>query len=201
MAIGEAVFVKSSTNLEQCPAPERPEYAFIGRSNVGKSSLINMLTSRKKLAKTSARPGKTQHINHFNIDKSWFLVDLPGYGWSKVSKSMKATWGKMIEEYLLNRKNLACLFVLIDLRIPPQKIDYNFMEWLGEKGIPFIMVFTKADKQSSNQNQSAVAVHIRKMKETWDELPQMFVTSATDNRGKDEIFKFIEDVNNSWNSA
>lgn len=194
MEINDARFVKSSTNIEQCPAPTLPEFAFIGRSNVGKSSLINMLTGRKSLAKTSSKPGKTQHINHFLIDDAWYLVDLPGYGWSKVSKEKRASWGPMIENYLLQRENLACLFVLIDSRLEPQTIDYEFIEWLGLKNIPFAMIFTKTDKQSKNKFQSVKAAHLRKLKMAWEDLPLMYESSAINHEGKEAILQFIREL-------
>ncbi len=200
MEIKDARFIKSSASLSQCPPPEKPEFAFIGRSNVGKSSLINMLTDRRKLAKTSSKPGKTQLINHFEINDNWYLVDLPGYGWSKVSKEKKASWGKMIEEYLLKRENLMCLFVLIDSRLEPQKIDYDFILWLGEKGIPFVMAFIKTDKQSKNKFQSLKAKHIRKLKESWEEMPILFESSAIDGRGREDILDFIEEVISQFSS-
>ncbi len=159
-----------------------------------------MITGRRKLAKTSSRPGKTQLINHFEINGNWYLVDLPGYGWSKVSKEKKASWGVMIEEYLLKRENLMCLFVLIDSRLEPQKIDYDFIEWLGEKGIPFVMVFTKTDKQSRNKFQSMKVKHIRTLKERWEELPTLFESSAVDGRGREEILSFIENVIRQFSS-
>jgi len=196
--IKEAKFVKSSSAADQCPEPRKPEFAFIGRSNVGKSSLINMLTGRRSLAKISSKPGKTQLINHFEIDGKWFLVDLPGYGWSKVSKEKKADWGVMIEEYLLQRENLACLFVLIDSRLDPQEIDYEFILWLGEKEIPFAMVFTKIDKQSKNKFQSTRAVHIRKLKSEWEEIPLIFESSAVNLAGKDDLLQFIQEVNDQF---
>lgn len=195
MKIKESKFVTSSSNISQCPPPLKPEIAFIGRSNVGKSSLINMLTSRKNLAKISSKPGKTQLINHFEIDEYWYLVDLPGYGWSKVSKQKKADWGVMIEEYLLTRENLACVFVLIDSRLEPQTIDYEFITWLGEKGIPFAMVFTKTDKQSKTKFQSTKAKHIRELKRRWEEMPLIFESSAVDQSGKREILSFIHEIN------
>ena len=194
MKIKDSKFVKSSSGIEQCPPPKKPEFAFIGRSNVGKSSLINMITGRRQLAKTSSKPGKTQLINHFEIDGKWYLVDLPGYGWSKVSKKQKAEWGVMIEENLIKRENLACLFVLIDSRLDPQTIDYEFITWLGEKQIPFAMVFTKTDKQSTNKFQSTKASHLRKLKSNWEEMPLMFESSAIDQTGKDEILSFAHDI-------
>jgi GTP-binding protein len=194
MKIKESVFIKSSTALDQCPPPKKAEFAFIGRSNVGKSSLINMLTGRKNLAKTSSKPGKTQLINHFEIDGSWYLVDLPGYGWSKVSKEQKADWGVMIEEYLLKRETLACLFVLIDSRLEPQNIDYEFIIWLGEQSIPFAMVFTKTDKQSKTKFQSTKAKHLRQLKKEWEALPTIFESSAIDQTGKKMILNFAGEI-------
>lgn len=194
MKIKESTFVKSSSALDQCPPPVKAEFAFIGRSNVGKSSLINMLTGRKSLAKISTKPGKTQLINHFEIDGSWYLVDLPGYGWSKVSKQKKADWGVMIEEYLQKRENLVCLFVLIDSRLEPQTIDYEFITWLGEQGIPFAMVFTKTDKQSKTKFQSTKAKHLRRLKGTWEEIPLLFESSAIDQTGKKEILNFAAEI-------
>ena len=187
-------FIKSSSDISQCPPPKKAEFAFIGRSNVGKSSLINMLTDRRNLAKTSSKPGKTQLINHFEIDNSWYLVDLPGYGWSKVSKEKKVEWGKMIEEYLLNRENLVCLFVLIDSRLDPQTIDYEFITWLGEKEIPFSIVFTKTDKQSKIKFQSTKARHIRKLKSRWEEIPLIFESSSVDKTGQKEILEFAGEL-------
>ncbi|WP_424963540.1 ribosome biogenesis GTP-binding protein YihA/YsxC [Ekhidna sp.] len=195
MQIKTAEFVKSSPNVVDCPDPIMPEYAFIGRSNVGKSSLINLLTHRKKLAKTSSTPGKTQLINHFLINENWYLVDLPGYGWAQTSKTNKAAWKKMINEYLEERQNLACVFVLVDSRHEPQKIDLEFMEWLGESGIPFSIVFTKVDKLGKNQVQSNVAAYKREMRKTWEELPPTFITSSTDRVGGEEIMDFIDRIN------
>jgi len=195
MAIKDAKFIKSSAHYKDCPPGTYPEYAFIGRSNVGKSSLINMICQRNSLAKTSSKPGKTQLINHFLINNNWYLVDLPGYGWSKVSKKTKAQWGEMIEEYLIYKKNLACLFVLIDSRLEPQKIDYDFITWLGEKEIPFALVFTKVDKIGKNQFQSIEAKHLKTIKDIYSELPDLFVTSAVKKTGGKEILQFIEKVN------
>lgn len=195
MLIREASFLTSNTQVAACPAPDRPEYAFIGRSNVGKSSLINMLTGRNGLAKTSSTPGKTQVINHFNINDEWYLVDLPGYGYAKVSKSARADWGKMINAYLTRRENLTCVCVLLDSRHEPQAADLAFMEKLGEDGIPFVMLFTKTDKQSSTQNKTLLAAYLAKMSETWDELPRYFVTSAETGLGREEVLDFIAEVN------
>lgn len=191
MLIKEASFVTSAANYRQCPEAAIPEYAFIGRSNVGKSSLINMLTERKKLAKTSARPGKTQLINHFIINREWHLVDLPGYGWAKVSKTAREGFGQLIKDYLLNRKQLVCLFVLIDSRHPPQNIDLSFIEWVGVHQIPFVLVFTKADKQSHNKTQKSIATYRKTLKKTWAELPPIFVTSAVDGSGREELLDYI----------
>ncbi|WP_370089447.1 ribosome biogenesis GTP-binding protein YihA/YsxC [Ekhidna sp.] len=195
MQIKSAEFVISSPDVSGCPPADKPEYAFIGRSNVGKSSLINHLTSRKKLAKTSSTPGKTQLINHFIINDSWYLVDLPGYGWAQTSKVNKAAWKKMINTYLEERQNLACVFVLVDSRHEPQKIDLEFMEWLGENAIPFCIVFTKADKLGKTQIQSNVAAYKNVMRKTWEELPPTFVTSSADRVGGEEILDFIDRIN------
>lgn len=157
MKIKTAEFVISNTNYKDCPAPDKPEYAFIGRSNVGKSSLINKLTNKNNLAKTSQKPGKTQLINHFLINQQWYLVDLPGYGWAKAGKSQRYQWGQMLKNYFLNRENLHCVFVLVDIRLPAQEIDLDFMQFLGESEVPFVMVFTKADKLSKNQRMSSIA--------------------------------------------
>jgi len=200
MIIKEATFISSNTTVDKCPATDLPEYAFIGRSNVGKSSLINMLTGRSKLAKTSSLPGKTQLINHFKINDNWFLVDLPGYGWAKVSKESRDKWLKMIKSYLQQRKNLACVFLLIDSRHNPQQSDLDFIQLLGTLGVPFVLVFTKTDKQSLNKTQEAVAVYKKKLLETWEELPQMFFTSSEEKKGRDEILDFIESVNAELNN-
>jgi GTP-binding protein len=198
MIIQHADFVISSTDYKKCPKPDKPEYAFIGRSNVGKSSLINKLTQRPGLAKTSQRPGKTQLINHFLIDAHWYLVDLPGYGWARAPKNEREKWDKMIREYLLYRENLQCVFVLIDSRHEPQKVDLNFMQWLAESGIPFVMVFTKADKQTKGRTQDAVLQYIHTMQEQWEEIPQYFVTSSVSGEGREEIMAFIKDLNKKF---
>lgn len=195
MKINKAQFVISNTDITKCPAPKLPEYAFIGRSNVGKSSLINMLCDRKSLAKTSGKPGKTQLINHFIINDDWYLVDLPGYGFAKVSKERKSKWDKFIQQYILERESLMCLMVLLDSRIPQQKIDLEFMDWLGENGIPFVMVFTKTDKQSKNQLKVKIESYKTEMGKHWDELPQCFYTSAEKGDGRDELLAFIETSN------
>lgn len=193
--IVDAEFVASFTGYQQCPKDRLAEYAFIGRSNVGKSSLINMLTGRKKLAKTSGTPGKTQLINYFLINGSWHLVDLPGYGWAKVSKTARKSWSRMIEEYLLHREQLLSLFVLIDSRLPPQKIDMEFIQWLGLKQIPFSLIFTKADKQSPNKTQQSVAAFRKEMLRTWESMPPVFVSSSEDGTGREDILQYIEGIN------
>ena len=195
MPIHKAEFVISNTDVNKAPQEPLPEYAFIGRSNVGKSSLINMLTNQKKLAKTSGTPGKTQLINHFIIDDSWFLVDLPGYGYARTSKSTRKKFQKLITDYFLKRQNLVNAFVLVDARHAPQKIDMEFMRWLGEHGIPFSIVFTKADKLSSAE----LGKNLRKYKMTflkeWTYMPKTFTTSATSKLGKDEIINYIQRLN------
>jgi len=195
MLIQDAVFLSSNTQLAACPPPTRPEYAFIGRSNVGKSSLLNMLTGRAGLAKTSGTPGKTQVINHFLINDEWYLVDLPGYGYARVSKTARAEFGKMITAYLTRRENLTCVAVLLDSRHPPQAADLAFMERLGEDGVPFIMIFTKADKQSWSKTNDLIAAYLRAMRETWDELPRHFVTSAATGLGREPVLDFITEIN------
>ena len=195
MKIKSAKFVISNTEIEKCPAPDRPEYAFIGRSNVGKSSLINMLVDNKKLAKTSGRPGKTQLINHFEINESWYLVDLPGYGYAKSSKMNRFKWSQFIEEYLRKRENLMNTFVLIDCRLEPQKIDLEFLNWCGHNQIPFSMVFTKADKLSSSKLQKNLAVYKKEMLKVWAELPPVFVTSSESKLGREKLLNYIEEIN------
>ena len=187
----QATYLISSPTYGQCPKPDRFEIAFIGRSNVGKSSLINMLAGRKNLAKTSGKPGKTQMINHFLIDDSWYLVDLPGYGYAKTSKTNREAWAEMIDDYLVHRENLQIVFVLIDSRLEPQKIDLEFINWLGENGVPFALVFTKADKQSVNKGQQSMARFRKVMKKTWEELPVFFLTSSETGLGRDELTEYI----------
>jgi len=189
--IKTAEFVVSNTNPAACPPPDKPEFAFIGRSNVGKSSLINMLVSRKNLAKTSSTPGKTQTINHFIVNDSWYLVDLPGYGYANVSRSKSHAWGPMIETYLKKRENLMTTFVLLDARLEPQPIDLEFIGWMGTERLPFSMVFTKADKISRNQLAATRALWIRKLSATWEENPPMFATSATERQGQAELLTYI----------
>ncbi len=195
--IKQAQFIASNTDVQKCPAPDKPEYAFIGRSNVGKSSLINMLVGQNGLAKVSVRPGKTQLINHFLIDEKWYLVDLPGYGYAKVSQTMKEKFQKIITNYIRHRENLYCLFVLVDIRHEPQKIDVEFITWLGENQIPFAIVFTKADKLGKVSAVKNVELYKHELKNHWAELPPIFISSAENGIGKDEIISFINDVNNS----
>ena len=195
MKIKTAEFVISNTDYKICPAPRMAEYAFIGRSNVGKSSLINAIVDKKNLAKTSGKPGKTQLINHFIINKEWYLVDLPGFGYAKISKTKRAEFHDMISEYLLNRTSLMCLFVLIDSRHKPQDIDKEFMQWLSEKGIPFVMVFTKVDKLGKVVLAKNIGAYKAEMLKAWGELPQIFITSAEKNSGTEEICDFIEQLN------
>lgn len=197
MEIKEAQFVMSNTDVDKCPAPKLPEYAFIGRSNVGKSSLINMLTNKKSLAKTSGKPGKTRLLNHFLINKEWYLVDLPGYGYAKVPKAERLKWEKMLQNYILKRENLYCLFVLIDVRHPAQKADLEFMEWLGISQIPFSIVFTKSDKLKPEELEINLKGYEQEMFKTWETMPGYFVTSSTTGAGKDEILAFIDEVNKS----
>ncbi|TDB63640.1 ribosome biogenesis GTP-binding protein YihA/YsxC [Arundinibacter roseus] len=198
MIIQEAKYIMSNADYRQCPAPELPEYAFIGRSNVGKSSLINMLTQRKALAKTSQHPGKTQLINHFLINSSWYLVDLPGYGYAKVSKSERDKWERMIYEYLRYRPNLQCIFVLVDSRHDPQRVDLEFMESLGEEGIPFHIVFTKTDKMKASAVPAQIARYQEKLLETWEELPVSFITSAEEGVGREGLLETIRTYNDSF---
>lgn len=200
MHIKTAEFLMSNSKVDKCPANPIPEYAFIGRSNVGKSSLINMLMQRKSLAKTSGRPGKTQLINHFLINKNWHLVDLPGYGYARVSKSAKKVFQKFITDYFLKRETLVCAFLLIDIRHEPQKIDLEFMEWLGENQIPFSIVFTKADKLKPQAAKRNVETYQTKLLETWEALPEMFVTSASNNEGREELLGYIDTLNQSAGS-
>jgi len=201
MEIHSAVYVISSPDYTKCPKPDRPEYAFIGRSNVGKSSVINMLCNNDKLAKTSASPGKTQLINHFDIDKSWYIVDLPGYGFAKVSQTQRKQWEKMIEDYLRKRENLVSVFILIDSRHSPQKLDLEFISKLGKWNIPFCLVFTKADKENQRIVSANVKDFLAKMRETWQFLPQHFVTSAVKKMGRDKILSLIGTMNQEFREA
>ena len=195
MEITSAEFVVSNSRADMCPQTNLPEYAFIGRSNVGKSSLINMLTKQPKLAMTSATPGKTLLINHFLVNKEWYLVDLPGYGYAQRGKKMMDKIQKLIEYYVLEREQMTCLFVLVDSRLEPQKIDLEFMEWLGENGVPFAIIFTKIDKLGKQRLQENIKAYQEKMLETWEELPPIFISSSEKKLGKDEILDFIEKIN------
>ncbi|PIF05398.1 MAG: YihA family ribosome biogenesis GTP-binding protein [Draconibacterium sp.] len=197
MEIKEARFIVSNTDIKKCPAPNLPEYAFIGRSNVGKSSLINKITNKKSLAKTSGKPGKTRLINHFLINNEWYLVDLPGYGYAKVPLAEKRKWEQMIRNYILHRENLYCLFVLIDSRHKPQQVDMEFMEWLGLSEIPFSIIFTKTDKLKPEELKKRLENYEKKMFEKWEIMPGYFISSAESGAGKEEILNFIEEVNRS----
>ena len=197
--IKTAKYIGSYPSEKSCPQTELPEYAFIGRSNVGKSSLINALCGRNQLALTSKRPGKTQTINYFKINEEWFLVDLPGYGYAKISKTQRQVWKRMVEGYLIKRRNLQCAFVLIDGSIPPQKIDLEFLDWLGHSRIPFVIVYTKVDKVKNEELVQENIENIQKaLLEYWNELPQQFTTSSNEKRGRGEILQFINDVNQQY---
>ncbi|TMU50913.1 ribosome biogenesis GTP-binding protein YihA/YsxC [Flagellimonas algicola] len=199
MKITSAEFVMSNSNVAKCPNEPLPEYAFIGRSNVGKSSLINMLMDQKHLAKTSGRPGKTQLINHFKINKNWFLVDLPGYGYARVSKKDKKVFQKYIREYFQKRKQLVCGFVLVDIRHEPQSVDMEFMEWLGTNAIPFAIVFTKADKLKPGAIDTYVSNYLKKLLEgVWEEAPPYFITSSSKHMGKDGVLGYIDSINKEF---
>lgn len=197
MEITSAEFVISNSRADMCPKSDLPEYAFIGRSNVGKSSLINMLTKNSKLAMTSSTPGKTLLINHFLINKQWHLVDLPGYGYAQRGKKMMEKIQKLIEYYVLEREEMTCLFVLVDSRLKPQKIDLEFMEWLGENGVPFGIIFTKADKQTVNKTKQNVEFYLNTLREQWEELPPYFISSSEKGTGRDEILDYIDSINKS----
>ena len=195
MQIKDARFIISNTDITKCPDDGRPEYAFIGRSNVGKSSLINMLTERKDLAKTSGRPGKTQLINHFLINDDWYLVDLPGYGYAKTSKTNRSTWERFIADYLTKRETLINIFVLLDARLEPQKIDIEFMTWCAEEQLPFSMVFTKIDKLSSSALQKNLAAYKKEILKYWAEMPPVFTTSAESKFGREKLLNYIDHIN------
>jgi len=195
MIIKSATFICSNTKISALPVANMPEYAFIGRSNVGKSSLINMLVNQHGLAKTSQKPGKTQLINHFLVNEQWYIVDLPGYGYAKVSKNSRESWEKFIRNYITKRESLQCVFVLIDSRLPPQKIDIEFCCWMGEIQIPFVLAFTKADKQSAAKTNQNIALFKKELSGWFEEIPPIFSTSAEKLQGKDEILKFIEQTN------
>jgi GTP-binding protein len=194
MIIKTAEFVISNTQISHCPLPDKPEFAFIGRSNVGKSSLINMLTGRRNLAKISNRPGKTQTINHFIINNSWYLVDLPGYGFASVSQSDRFQWSNMIEQYMTGRENLYCAFILLDARVEPQVNDLDFIHWLGSKHIPLAVALTKADKLSRNELAKSISLYKNTLLKTWDELPPFFITSSETKTGREEVLGFIENA-------
>lgn len=196
MIIKSAKFVISNTDIKKCPSDNKPEYAFIGRSNVGKSSLINMLTGRKNLAMTSSTPGKTMLINHFLINDAWYLVDLPGYGFAQRGKESRKQLQKIIESYILQREQMVCLMVLVDCRHKPQKIDLEFMRWLGENGIPFSIVFTKLDKLSSTAAKKSIEIYTATLLEEWEELPIIFKSSSVDSRGRNDILDYIDNLNN-----
>jgi len=198
MEIKQARFLVSNSSIGKCPRPDKPEYAFIGRSNVGKSSLLNMLTNKKSLAKVSGKPGKTQLINHFIINDAWYLVDLPGYGYAGAPKPEREKWEKSFRQYILQRINLCCLFVLIDIRHEALKSDLDFMEWLGENHVPFAVVFTKSDKLKTEEIEQSVQKYLNVLSDFWEPLPSHFITSSADFRGKKEILDFIGDVNKKW---
>lgn len=201
MKIKTSEFIKSSSVYTECPPADKPEYAFIGRSNVGKSSLINALTGRKSLAKTSQKPGKTQLINHFIVNDAWYLVDLPGYGWAQVSKAKRHTFAPMIHDYLLNRPNLMGIFTLIDIRLEPQAIDLDFLEFLGENALPFVMLFTKADKLTRNKQNASVQRYRKTLLQNWEEMPHHYITSAQTGLGCPEVLNFIHEVNENEKTA
>jgi GTP-binding protein len=203
MNINSAEFLTSVTQAEKCPAPTFPEYAFIGRSNVGKSSLINMVVNRKGLAKTSSTPGKTQTINHFIINSGrhpWYLVDLPGYGYAKTAKSRREQWERFVRYYLVHRENLLCTFVLVDMRLEPQEADLAFMAWMGQQGIPFQIVFTKCDKLSKGQIEQRFAAYETRMLEDWEEMPGYVLSSAESRLGRDQILSLIDSLNRDWSN-
>lgn len=200
MDITSAEFVISNTDVRKCPAGTLPEYAFIGRSNVGKSSLINMLTGRKGLAMTSATPGKTMLINHFLINKNWYIVDLPGYGYAKRGMKGQEQIQRIIESYILQREQMTNLFVLIDSRLAPQPIDLEFIEWLGEHGVPFAIVFTKSDKLKGGKLNINISQYLRQLQEQWEELPPYFITSSENRMGREELLNYIESINKEMNS-
>ncbi len=201
MKILSAKFIASNVDPQKCPAPNMPEYALIGRSNVGKSSLINFLLAKNDLAKTSAKPGKTQHINHFLVNDFWYLVDLPGYGYATIGKDKRLIWEEFIRNYILTRKNLMCLMVLIESKLEPQTIDLEFMSWLGENNIPFVMVFTKIDKLSKAEYKKKLASYQAEMLKKWESLPGVFHTSSDKKIGATEILKYIEETNAHFNRA
>ena len=198
MEIKEANYVASYPSVTKCPPADKPEYAFIGRSNVGKSSLINMLTNHKRLAKTSSSPGKTQMINYFDINRRWYLVDLPGYGYAKISKKKRQEWRRMIENYLLQRSSLAAACILIDSNVPPQEVDLEFLDWAGKVQLPIIIIFTKVDKSKSNRVEQNIEAFKNKMLESWEEMPQYFITSANKEQGREPILDLFDKINTDF---
>lgn len=198
MEIYHSKYISSHTKLSQCPKADRPEYAFIGRSNVGKSSLINMVCNNKSLAKTSSQPGKTQTINYYDIDDTWYLVDLPGYGYARIAQRTRSHWRDMINDYLINRPTLQCAFLLIDSCVPPQAKDIEFANWMGQNRIPFIIVFTKIDRKKSHKNKNFLEDFKKEFLQYWSEMPQYFITSSKEKIGRHEIRDFIEDINNQY---
>jgi GTP-binding protein len=201
MKIKKATFLQSVTDFRKCPPANKPEYAFIGRSNVGKSSLLNMLVGQANLARTSQSPGKTQTINHYLINEHWYMSDLPGYGFAKVSQVMRKSWHIMIESYLKNRTNLLCTFLLVDIRLAPQKNDLQFMQWLATNGVAFVIVFTKADKLSAPKIKSSLETYEEELSKTWEETPYYFVSSAMQQTGKEEILEYISNLNQEFGAA
>mgnify|MGYP001566649179 CR=1 FL=1 len=201
MVISSADFLISNSTFKKCPQDEKPEFAFIGRSNVGKSSLINMLTGKKKLAKTSSTPGKTQLINHFVINEDWYLVDLPGYGYAKASKKSRNNWEQFISEYLLHRTNLLTTFVLIDARLEPQKIDLEFMNWCGGKGIPFSIIFTKSDKLSSAALQKNLSFYKKELLKYWEEFPPVFISSSQSKLGRESVLNYLNEILDAFSQS
>ncbi|MBO4751417.1 MAG: YihA family ribosome biogenesis GTP-binding protein [Bacteroidales bacterium] len=197
MTIKSAEFIVSNSTYKKCPEDGKPEYAFIGRSNVGKSSLINMLTGVKGLAKTSGKPGKTQLINHFLVNKEWYIVDLPGYGYARTAKTSRKAWAKMIEDYMLKREALVNVFLLIDSRIPPQNIDIEFANFLGVNGVPFTIVFTKTDKENQRTVSGNVNEFKKRMMQDWESLPEMILTSSATGYGKEQLLAYVEQINES----
>lgn len=200
MIVKSANFVVSNSDYLKCPLPEKPEYAFVGRSNVGKSSLINMLTGNGKLAKTSVQPGKTQLINHFEINGDWYLVDLPGYGYARISKKQREKWNKMMKGYLLNRPNLMCVFVLVDSRIPPQENDIEFINFLGENGVPLMVIFTKTDKNKQRETAQNINSFKRRMLQDWEDLPEMLLSSSVTGYGRENILQTIDNMNQTFHN-
>ena len=198
MIVKSANFVVSNSDYRKCPPPQKPEYAFVGRSNVGKSSLINMLTGNGKFAKTSVQPGKTQLINHFEINGDWYLVDLPGYGYARISKAQREKWNKMMKGYLLNRSNLMCVFVLVDSRIPPQEIDIEFINFLGENGVPLMVIFTKTDKKKQRETVQNINSFKRRMLQDWEDLPEMLLSSSVTGYGREDILQTIDNMNKTF---